>query len=149
MTGMTQEQLEQRIRTGIPVSSHMDFRILELTDTAIRVSGGGDENVNVHGTAFAGSLYSICALAVWGLVHSRLPEDARLVMAEGSIRYRKPVVGEIISECEILAADFKGFLNAVTNQGKGRLKAVALVPAEGRSVAAEFTGLVYASRDLE
>ena len=29
-------------------------------------------NVNVHGTAFAGSLYAIAALSGWGLVHLEL-----------------------------------------------------------------------------
>lgn len=127
----------------------MDFHVQELSPTAITVMGGGAENINVHGTAFAGSLYSICTLAIWGLVYSRLPEDASLVMAEATIRYRKPVVGKIISHCEILGAEFESFLNAVNRQGKGRLKAVALVPAEGKSIAAEFNGLVYARLDKE
>ena len=54
---MQKEQLQQHIRTGIPISEHMDFRVLELSPTAITVCGGGAENINVHGTAFAGALY--------------------------------------------------------------------------------------------
>ena len=98
---MTRQELERRIREGISVSAQMGFRVLELTENAISVCGGGDENVNVHGTAFAGSLYAICTLSAWGLIHSRLPKNAALVMAKGSIRYLRPVIGDIIAQCTI------------------------------------------------
>jgi len=141
---MQKKQLQHHIRTGIPISEHMDFRVLELSPTAITVCGGGAENINVHGTAFAGSLYSISTLAIWGLVFSRLPEGASLVMAEATIRYRRPVIGDITARCEILSTDFEAFLNAVNRQAKGRLKAVALASAGDGAVAAELNGLVYA-----
>ena len=140
---MTRQELEQRIRSGIPISAHMDFRVLELTDHVIEVKGGGAENVNVHGTAFAGSLYAVATLAVWGLVNSRLPDNASLVMAEGNIRYVKPVVGDIVARCEIDAAEMQAFLAAVKNKGKGRLVAIARVAGDDQP-AAEFTGHVYA-----
>ncbi|MET0090777.1 MAG: YiiD C-terminal domain-containing protein [Candidatus Thiodiazotropha sp.] len=83
---MTPAELEQRIREGIPLAAQMDFRVLSLTDHSIRVRGDAEENVNVHGTAFAGSLYAVATLAAWGLVRSRLPDGADLVMAEAKIR---------------------------------------------------------------
>jgi len=104
---MTSDELEQRIRQGIPLSVQMDFRVLDLNRNSIRVRGGGQENINVHGTAFAGSLYTVCTLAAWGLITSRLPEDASLVMAEGKIRYRKPVVGDLLASCEVLSSELE------------------------------------------
>ncbi|MEJ2692352.1 MAG: YiiD C-terminal domain-containing protein [Candidatus Thiodiazotropha sp.] len=140
---MTETELEQRIRTGIPLATQMDFQVLELTGNSIRVSGGAAQNVNVHGTAFAGSLYAVCTLALWGLAHSRLPEAAELVIAEGSIRYRKPVVGEIIAECQVDADAVNGFLDRLRYKGKSRLRGVARVAAEAGN-AAEFSGLLFA-----
>jgi hypothetical protein len=55
---LTADQLESEIRQGIPLATHMAFRISELTPCTIRVIGGAEENINVHGTAFAGSLYA-------------------------------------------------------------------------------------------
>jgi thioesterase domain-containing protein len=134
--------LEERIRTGIPIAAHMDFRVLELSQNSIRVRGGGAENINVHGTAFAGSLYCTCALALWGLVNSRLPPNASLVMAKADIHYQRPVIGDIIAECEIPDGEMIEFLKAV-NTGKGRLYATVRV-IHNEKTAVEFTGTVYA-----
>lgn len=142
-TAISRTSLEQRIRTGIPITGHMDFRVLELTDNRIRVSGGGTENINVHGTAFAGSLYCICTLALWGLVNSRLPDNASLVMAKAGIHYQKPVVGDIVSVCEVSASEMNNFLDAVNNKGKGRLQATVRVMSNDQQ-AVEFNGTVYA-----
>ena len=65
-------------------------------------------------------------------------------MAEATIRYRRPVIGDITARCEILSTDFEAFFNAVNRQAKGRLKAVALASAGDGAVAAELNGLVYA-----
>ncbi len=140
---MTGEELERAIRTGIPLSAHMDFRVLELSSYAIAVKGGGAENINVHGTAFAGSLYALTTLSVWGLVHSRLPEGTSLVLAEGRINYQRPVTGDIIARCEIEPHEMEDFLERVNTQGKGRLMAVSTVDMNDKP-AAEFTGQVYA-----
>jgi thioesterase domain-containing protein len=141
---MTSDELEQYIRQGIPLSAEMGFRVLELSSNSIQVLGGEQENINVHGTAFAGALYSVCTLAAWGLVTSRLPQDASLVLAEGSIRYRKPVVGNIVADCEVSDREMVDFLNALNRRGRARLVATVLVPCNGET-AAEFTGTVYAS----
>lgn len=122
----------------------MEFQVLELTGNSIRVSGGAAQNLNVHGTAFAGSLYAVCTLALWGLARSRLPEDAELVIGEGNIRYRKPVVGEIIADCQIDKDAINGFLENLQRKGKGRLRGSARVAAEAGGNAAEFSGLLFA-----
>ena len=53
-----------------------------------------EPNVNIHGVAFGGSIYSICALSGWGLLVRRLEDqglDPRLMITGGEIRYFKPV----------------------------------------------------------
>jgi thioesterase domain-containing protein len=138
-------ELENRIRAGIPLSANMDFRVLELSANAITVRGGASENINVHGTAFAGSLYAVCVLALWGLVNSRLPENTSLVLADGSIRYLKPVVGEIVSSCTIPAQQMEDFLTDIEQRGKARLQAQVGVDGEN-GLAVEFSGTVYARK---
>jgi thioesterase domain-containing protein len=140
---LTAEELEQRIRDGIPIAAQMAFQVGDLQPNSIAVIGGGDENVNVHGTAFAGSLYAICTLALWGLVVARLPEEATLVLAEGNIRYRQPVVGEIDARCTIPQDRMESFLSALNKRGRSSLDAKVEVPGiEGP--AAEFNGTVFA-----
>lgn len=140
---MNREQLEQRIRQGIPLSAQMDFRVIKLTQNSIQVQGGAKQNINVHGTAFAGSLFTVCTLAAWGLVTSRLPQGASLVMAEAGIRYRKPVIGDLIANCAVSSNDMQSFLQTLNKTGKARLEAKVVVPCDGKP-AAEFNGTVYA-----
>jgi thioesterase domain-containing protein len=52
-----------------------------------------EPNINVHGTAFAGSLYAIAALCGWGMTWLQLKTrhiDGSIVIAEGNIRYARP-----------------------------------------------------------
>ncbi len=140
---LTIQELEQRIRDGIPIAAQMDFRVQELTPTGIKVIGGGEENVNVHGTAFAGSLYAICTLALWGLISARLPSDAALVLAEGHIKYRQPIQGEILAHCDIPGIKMDAFLSRLERQGKALLTATVRVPGS-KGTAAEFEGILHA-----
>jgi thioesterase domain-containing protein len=145
---LTAEALQERIRTGIPIAAQMAFQVLDLQPDSIRVVGGGEENINVHGTAFAGSLYAICTLALWGLVTSRLPEGTTLVLAKGHIRYCQPVVGEIEAYCSIPQERMESFLYQLHKQGRSRLDAIVELPGlEGP--AAEFKGTVYARLNRE
>lgn len=140
---LTAEELEQRIRTGIPLAGQMAFQVRDLKPERIQVIGGGAENINVHGSAFAGSLYAVCTLALWGLVTARLPEGASLVLAEGSIRYRQPVIGDIEANCTIDQALMDDFLTNLQQRGRAHLSAGVEVPGiEGP--AAEYSGKVYA-----
>ena len=118
---MTANELTKKIHKGIPLTQAMAFDITQLTETSITVKTGGEENINVHGTAFAGSLYTTCVLAAWGLVNSRLPDEASLVLASGHIDYLSPVVGDISARGEISKQDFEQFLTAVNDQRRSRL----------------------------
>jgi thioesterase domain-containing protein len=140
---LTAEELQQRICKGIPIADQMGFQVRQLTADSITVRGGASENVNVHGTAFAGSLYAISTLALWGLVNARLPDSADLVLAEGSIRYRQPLVGNIVARCEIPAQESDAFLARLRERGRAILVATVHVSGE-QGIAAEFQGTVHA-----
>lgn len=121
---MNAEQLEQTIRAGIPISAAMDFRVRALNALSIEVSGGSQENINVHHTAFAGSLYTICTLAAWGLTHSVLPEACALVMAKADIQYLRPVEGDIVASAMLSEEQKNLLLDALKAQGKARISIV-------------------------
>lgn len=140
---LTREQLESEIRQGIPLAAQMAFRISELSPNSIQVVGGGAENVNVHGTAFAGSLYAVATLALWGLARARLPGSAALVLAEGNIRYRKPVWGDIIARCEIDETQLSRFLESLQKRGRARLNARVEIRG-GQETAAAYEGTLFA-----
>jgi thioesterase domain-containing protein len=140
---LTAEELEQRIRNGIPIATQMAFQVRQLAMDSITVVGGGAENVNMHGTAFAGSIYAVSTLALWGLAHARLPDGTSLVLAEGSIRFRQPVAGDIVARCEIPPPEMDAFLARLQKRGRAIVVAtVQVLSAEG--IAAEYQGTVHA-----
>jgi thioesterase domain-containing protein len=116
--------LQNKIRNAIPVSEAMQFSIAELSSDSILVQAPLAPNVNIHGTGFAGSIYSIAVLAGWGLsthIMGVLGMAGDLVVSKAEIRYRVPVTGMI--ECRAVAseAERKEFQDSFNNTGKGRL----------------------------
>jgi thioesterase domain-containing protein len=140
---MDKHELEKRILGGIPLSGCMAFEVVELSECSIQVKGNQQENINVHGTAFAGSLYGICTLAVWGLVYSRLPDNASLVMMNGHIDYLKPVKGDIVADASVDIVDMNAFLNELQDKRKCVINVNAQVTHD-RQQAARFSASLYA-----
>jgi thioesterase domain-containing protein len=103
-------------------------------------------NVNVHGTAFAGSLYAVQALTGWGMMHLQLQLhelDASIVIANGQIDYAKPVAEEIVVSCSF--AGQEAAMDTLQKSGKGRFQLTSEVHLSDGSSAGSFSGL-YAVR---
>lgn len=116
--------LTQHIRENIPLADTMQFEIARLEPNLMVVVAPLEPNVNVHGTGFAGSLYSLSVLTAWGLTSSLLMNSgvaADVVVRSAEIKYRKPVKTDIRCEC-ICTHDAKAaFIDEVMSTGKGRL----------------------------
>lgn len=120
----TAESLSQRILQGIPLANAMNFSIKVLDQHSIQVAAPLDDNANVHGTGFAGSLYSAAALAAWGLTTHIIEQagiDADVVMAKAEIRYKKPIQSDILCTCHCEAETRDVFLKHLNSRGRGRL----------------------------
>lgn len=102
------EVLESIWHREIPISKAMGVRATGYDGETLRARAGLVENINVHGTAFAGSLYAVAALCGWGMVWLKLRERrlaASIVIAEGHIRYARPVAEDIEVGCRFDASD--------------------------------------------
>lgn len=119
------EALQQKIRDAIPLSDAMQFGIDSLGLEAIEVSAPLPPNVNIHGTGFAGSIYSVAVLTGWALCTHILDEmkvDAELVVAKAEIRYRAPVTGDLRCKSGVETNDRESFLRDIHERGKGKLQ---------------------------
>lgn len=137
-------------RSGIPLTEAMNLAPLRFADETLTVAAELAPNVNVHGTAFAGSLYAVAALAGWGLIQLALRRagiDGSIVIAEGRIRYLLPVRARIVATCSmpagVLAAGLSGLAGPA---GKARFPLHAQIEA-GNDVGVRFEG-VYAVQRL-
>lgn len=117
--------LNQKIRDHIPLSEAMQFNIDALSLDSIRVSAPLAPNINIHGSGFAGSLYSIAILTGWALathVMQELHITAELVVAKAEIRYRAPVTEALVCHSSCNAEQRQQFMLGVKESGNGRLE---------------------------
>ena len=130
----------------IPLSKAMDMRIVDFADNTLTCCASLAPNVNVHGTAFAGSLYAVQALTGWGMMHLQLQLhelDASIVIANGQIDYAKPVAEEIVVSCSF--AGQEAAMDNLQKSGKGRFQLTSKVQLSEGSSAGSFSG-IYAVR---
>ena len=80
----------------------MQIQAASFADGELVVRAPFAPNRNVHGTAFAGSLFTVCVLTAWGRIWLALRArglDGRIVVADSRIDYRKAVTGDLICRC--------------------------------------------------
>jgi thioesterase domain-containing protein len=86
----------------IPIVEAMGMAVERYDGTSLTVRAPMQPNRNVHGTTFAGSLYSACVLTGWGAVWLALRErglDGVIYAAESTVQYRKGVARDFLCTC--------------------------------------------------
>jgi thioesterase domain-containing protein len=133
--------LEARWHREIPISAAMGITIGGFDGTRLDLHAALSPNVNVHGTAFAGSLFSLASLCGWGLVHLQMQRRdlaGAIVFAEGHIRCLKPVHDDVRASCVWSEAE-DAALNDLAASGKARFRLLTRLHC-GEDVVAEFSG---------
>ncbi|OOZ37885.1 YiiD C-terminal domain-containing protein [Solemya velesiana gill symbiont] len=135
----TAEKLEEILHQEVPLTAHMGVRVAGCDGTELVVQADLEPNINIHGTAFGGSLYAICAITCWGFLHLKFQEAgvvAQSVLADGGISYRLPVRGIIEARCrEPGDGQFAAFLDDVKGGRRSSVELQADVMTDrGRAV---------------
>lgn len=136
------EELERTWHSEIPISKAMGIHVIAFNDDVFDVRAALAPNINVHGTAFAGSLYAVAALTGWGMTWLQLKTraiDASIVIASGNIDYSKPVAEDINARCRFDAGVHAQALDALLRDGKCRFPLECSIAANGAE-AARFRG---------
>lgn len=88
------QDLTTRWSRGVPISEKMGMHISHYDGQTFHLKANLAANFNVHGSMFAGSVYSQCVLAGWGLIWLQLKEEGLVgepVLTESTIKYHGPV----------------------------------------------------------
>jgi thioesterase domain-containing protein len=145
-------ELEAIWRTEIPPAAAMRITVVALDRAGIIVSAGLEANRNLHGTAFAGSLFSVAALAGWGMTWYALREravDASIVLAKSRIRYLRAVTETIVCRCVFDWMAHESRLETLVAEGKGTFPLSATIrSAGGRAVVFEGDYAVRLARSV-
>jgi len=145
MNDSERTELQARINRTIPLSEAMGYRIAELDEQHILVAAPLAPNINIHGSGFAGSIYSLGILTAWGMCAHLIDLagiHAELVVARANIRYRLPIRGDILCRCEIMEEAAAAFIHDLTLKGRSR---IVLEVSIGNGPAASIEATMHAS----
>ena len=87
------KELELTWHRDIPLAAAMSIGVAGYDGRTLTVRAPLPPNRNLHGSAFAGSLFSTCVLTGWGATWLALREQdltGVIVVADSDIHYRKP-----------------------------------------------------------
>jgi thioesterase domain-containing protein len=131
--------LQNYIRSNIPVTEFMDFSVEDLQPYSIKLSAPIKPNDNHYGTAFGGSLATLGILAGWSILHFRaLEEELKcvLVIQEGSMKYIRPAHTDFEATCNTLNEKlWNEFKSGLLAKGKARISMFTNLYSQGELIA--------------
>lgn len=139
---MTEAVLETYLHDHIPLSRAMDVRVVSCSGEMVELAAPLQPNINVHGTAFGGSVATLGLLAAWSALHLRLQREGlecQLVIHRSQAEYLAPIDGEFTALARIDEALWPAFEHTLERRGKARLNVVAELNFAGR-VAGRLSG---------
>ena len=139
---MTAAELESYLHDHIPLSRAMAVRAVSCSPGQVELAAPLEPNINVHGTAFGGSVATLGILAAWSAMHTRLEADGiacQLVIHRNQIEYLAPINGAFKAIAHVDDAGWQNFTHMFARRGKARLTVAAELMFDGM-VAARLSG---------
>ncbi|MDT0595447.1 bifunctional GNAT family N-acetyltransferase/hotdog fold thioesterase [Glaciecola petra] len=103
-------ELQNTWHERIPISEHMGILLHQYTERTIETRASLNKNINLHGTMFAGSIYSLATLTGWGMLFLQMKQkglSGEIVLGDANIHYHKPVTMKPRAVCDIESVDAK------------------------------------------
>jgi thioesterase domain-containing protein len=133
---MSPQDLQNLIRTGIPVANFMQLSVLDVRRDGVDLSAPLAPNLNVHGTLFGGSGAAMALVAAWSLAHTRLHDEGRevpLVVVKQGMQYFKPVRSTVLARARFAQGQgWASFIQALEHGQRARLGVVVELAPESK-----------------
>lgn len=133
-------ELQQTWHEQIPISEHMGIKLYQYTERTIETRASLNKNINLHGTMFAGSIYSLATLTGWGMIFLQMKQKGlhgEIVLGDASIHYHKPVTMKPRAICNIESVKTKFEL---LEKGKKCPASLRVDIYDSEQAVAEFSG---------
>jgi len=128
-------ELQSTWRQEIPLAAALAIEVAACSNDELAVRAPLAPNRNLHGTAFAGSLFSLCVLTGWGVTWLALKQrgvDGAIVVADSRIRYRKAVSGDILCRCRPDLASIERSFTGLATSGRASLALSCTIDQDGK-----------------
>ena len=135
-------ELETLWHRDIPLTGAMGIGVERYDGSTLTVRAPLAPNRNLHGTTFAGSLYSVCALTGWGVIWLALRQrdlEAVIVVAASDVQYRKGVGADFVCRSTLEAAALEAGLEQLRAEGRASFELACTID-QGDKRAVTFTG---------
>lgn len=119
----------------IPQATAIGIEVASYDGVTLATRAPLPPNRNVHGTAFAGSLYSVAVLTGWGTLWLALRErgvSGVIVVAESRIGYRRAVAGEIVCHCTLEPEALEAALEELRAEERVKLPLKCTIDNDGK-----------------
>lgn len=137
-------KLEKLLHKEVPLSNNIGMVVHSYDGNQLELRADLEPNVNIHGVAFGGSIYSMCALSGWGLLILRLEErglNPRIMIAGGEIEYIQPIMQSIRASSYLQnETDFDHFVERYKEKQRSHIKVPVKVGLDDGEIAAKFLG---------
>lgn len=135
----------------IPLTAAMGIGVESYDGLTLAVRAPLPPNRNLHGTVFAGSLFSACALTGWGAIWLALRErglDGVIFAADSRIQFRKGVAQDLVCRCTPDAEALRAGIEEFASTGRASIDVVCTID-QGEKRAVTFTGqyVIHAKHD--
>ncbi|GAB3026795.1 bifunctional GNAT family N-acetyltransferase/hotdog fold thioesterase [Bowmanella dokdonensis] len=137
------KQLQDTWYETIPISEQMGIKLHQFSGRTLEVRASLNRNINLHGTMFAGSIFSLATLTGWGMLFLLLKEKGlagEIVLGDADIHYHKPISMQPRAICNIESVNGRFEL-----LGKGKKSPFRLQVDihDGQQPVAEFKGVYW------
>lgn len=118
------DKVRQKLKGQVPLVEHMGVDLVFYEPGHVITEAPLEPNLNTHGTAFGGSLYSVATMCGWSLVHLTLMDagfDPGVWVSRGEVTYLKPVDGVIRAESRASEATRQALVADYREKGRARV----------------------------
>ena len=135
--------LQETWSETIPITEHMGIKLYQYTGRTLETRASLNKNINIHGTMFAGSIFSLATLTGWGLIYLQLKErglSGDIVLGDGDIHYHKPITMKPRAICNI--ETLSGKFAPLQKNKKARFE-LSVAILDNDTAVAEFEGVFW------
>ena len=120
------DQFEADCRRDIPLLTAMQLRFVGYDDLALTMEAPLAPNINNKGTAFGGSIASICLFGGWavstlGLKDSGI-DNTEIVVFQNDMTFERPARGLLTVKARVEPAEFEAVLARLKGGDPGRIR---------------------------
>jgi thioesterase domain-containing protein len=131
-------QLERYLHESIPLTRALGLKVKFASPERVLLECPLEPNINLHGTAFGGSIVALATITGWLWIHVYMRErkqTPKLVISESHMEYLNPVTGAFSAELRAPSdAIINSFTQTFDRRGSARIELSVSVLSDGEEV---------------